>query len=442
LTCSHPLAVDHCCLSRDAQEDDDDVDHDSAPSFDRLNQRLQQDVMRAEGRLKRLVAQQMADATIDASAISILGRMPLSVTCLSLSGDDSTAYAGCKDGSISNWDVQTGQKLHTFKAVSSSRAARATFRSSSSSSSSSSASSVSLAAAPPMKSFMHKHAEHTSGHIGQVLAVSVSSDGHLLASGGTDRMVRIWDTRTNTQVRALKGHRELVSALCFRDGTHTLYTGSHDRTVKVWDIDQLAYVETLFGHQSEVNALDALLQERALSAGGQDRSIRLWKIPEESQLVYRGHTASIDCAKFINEQLYVSGSQDGSMALWMAAKKKALVELPNAHGGASICSLGALAYTDLLASGSNDGYLRFWQAATGAAGTAGKSRAAGGASAGHALQPLHAVPMIGFLNAISFARSGNFMLVGVGQEHRCGRWQRIPEARNGIHMVKLPTTSQ
>ena len=68
--------------------------------------------------------------------------------------------------------------------------------------------------------------------------------------------------------------------------------------------------------------------------------------------------------------------------------------------------------------------------------------AAGGASASNAhtahLNPLASVPLVGFVNALAFAKSGEFLLAGVGQEHRCGRWQRIAEARNGLHIVRLP----
>jgi ribosomal RNA-processing protein 9 len=142
-------------------------------------------------------------------------------------------------------------------------------------------------------------------------------------------------------------------------GSHQLFSGSTDRTVKVWNLDQMAYVDTLFGHQSEVTSLSSLYRDRALSAGS-DMTVRLWKIAEESQLLHRGQTASIDCVAFINEERYFSGSQDGSVSLWRSDKKSPAHVIKNAHGSQWVTSVAALPFTDLVASGSSDGVIRLW----------------------------------------------------------------------------------
>ena len=41
------------------------------------------------------------------------------------------------------------------------------------------------------------------------------------------------------------------------------------------------------------------------------------------------------------------------------------------------------------------------------------------------------------MNSISFANSGRFMVMGVGQEHRMGRWWRLKGVKNGIYIQKL-----
>ena len=43
----------------------------------------------------------------------------------------------------------------------------------------------------------------------------------------------------------------------------------------------------------------------------------------------------------------------------------------------------------------------------------------------------------GFANGVCFHPSGRALLVGIGQEHRLGRWWRIKEARNGILVLPL-----
>ena len=124
--------------------------------------------------------------------------------------------------------------------------------------------------------------------------------------------------------------------------------------------------------------IDSLYKERAISCGV-DHTCRIWKIVEESQLLYRGHTASIDCISMINEESFLTGSQDGcvfssfptardsfacrSVALWNAGHKKPNFVFARAHGKENpwVSSICALPFTDLAVSGSQDGHLNFWQ---------------------------------------------------------------------------------
>lgn len=41
------------------------------------------------------------------------------------------------------------------------------------------------------------------------------------------------------------------------------------------------------------------------------------------------------------------------------------------------------------------------------------------------------------MNALAVARSGRFVLAGMGQEPRLGRWGRDAKARNGVQMHML-----
>ncbi|MEZ4678427.1 MAG: hypothetical protein R2932_29840 [Caldilineaceae bacterium] len=66
--------------------------------------------------------------------------------------------------------------------------------------------------------------------------VAFSADGQYLASGGTDRTVRIWDLETNGEVHSLTGHTADVTAVAFLPGDDLVISGGYDGAVRLWDV--------------------------------------------------------------------------------------------------------------------------------------------------------------------------------------------------------------
>jgi WD40 repeat protein len=69
-----------------------------------------------------------------------------------------------------------------------------------------------------------------------VLAIAFAPDGRTLASGAFDGDVRLWDTTTWAERRALTGHRSEVRALAFAPGGKELATGGVGEVI-LWDAD-------------------------------------------------------------------------------------------------------------------------------------------------------------------------------------------------------------
>ncbi|KAL1893451.1 pre-rRNA processing protein [Ceratocystis pirilliformis] len=325
-------------------------------------------------------------------------------------------------------------------------------------------------------------------HVGEILCVAVSPDGQFVATGGADRRLIIYNAETLTPLRVFTHHRDSVTGLAFRRGTNQLFSSSKDRTVKVWSLNELAYVETLFGHQDDVVDVAALAQERCVSVGSRDRTARLWKVAEESQLVFRGgssdkkkhhqsdpaaaripHEGTMDRVAMIDDELFVTGSDNGSLSLWSVAKKKPLSIVPVAHGfeprllpteasaeiDASssvvpdpcpryITALCTVPYSDLVLSGSWDGYIRVWQLSDDK----------------RTLEPVGVLgdsePVVddqdtekpflvkGVINDIDLfergdrGKDGLCVVAAVGKEHRFGRWKVITGGRNGGVIFEIP----
>ncbi|CAH3183694.1 unnamed protein product [Porites lobata] len=75
-----------------------------------------------------------------------------------------------------------------------------------------------------------------SGHQGPVYGVAMSPNGKILASGGGDKLIILWDPLAEVSLLTLEGHTRYVTCCSFSVDGNWLATGSNDRTLKLWKI--------------------------------------------------------------------------------------------------------------------------------------------------------------------------------------------------------------
>jgi WD40 repeat protein len=75
-----------------------------------------------------------------------------------------------------------------------------------------------------------------------ILCLAFSDDGKYLASGGTDRSIRIWPTDTDTKrptlqsSKTLQHHQQKLQCLAFASDSNILASGS-DGEIKIWNVE-------------------------------------------------------------------------------------------------------------------------------------------------------------------------------------------------------------
>lgn len=75
-----------------------------------------------------------------------------------------------------------------------------------------------------------------AGHVGWVVALAFSPDGHTLASASADQTVRLWDPARQVESRRLLGNTDEVWALAWTADGKSLVSGARDGSVRYWDV--------------------------------------------------------------------------------------------------------------------------------------------------------------------------------------------------------------
>jgi WD40 repeat protein len=92
-----------------------------------------------------------------------------------------------------------------------------------------------LAIAATAAPVLQIQARALEGHTGSVNSVAFSPDGHLLASGGDDKTVRVWDARSGECLHVLEEYPEAVMAVAFSPDGRLLAGGCWTGELMTWD---------------------------------------------------------------------------------------------------------------------------------------------------------------------------------------------------------------
>ncbi|MBW4515807.1 MAG: hypothetical protein KME11_11330 [Timaviella obliquedivisa GSE-PSE-MK23-08B] len=229
------------------------------------------------------------------------------------------------------------------------------------------------------------------GHEGRAWSVAFSPVGQLMASGGDDQTIRLWNVNTGRCLKVLQERSGQVRRVLFSPQGNLLATNSNDNTVKLWDVTSLypqplgeklseqrssssvSRLRTLQGHHQRVYGIAFSPDGQQLITGSEDQTVRLWETSTgECLRVLSGHDRFVLTVAYLtgkklgkesSQNLIASGSDDQTIRLWNAFTGECLQVLTGHTGWVQ-----TLAFSPdgvWLASGSTDMTIKLWDLPTG-----------------------------------------------------------------------------
>lgn len=200
------------------------------------------------------------------------------------------------------------------------------------------------------------------GHKEAIRDLSFSSTDLKFCSCSDDGAVKVWDFARCQEERSLAGHGWDVKSVDWHPQKSLLVSGAKDHLVKLWDAKTGRELCTLHGHKNTVLSVRWNGNGNWVLTASKDQIIKLYDIRTLKELEsYRGHQKDVTCLAWhpFHEELFVSGSYDGTIMHWLVGHEVPQAEVTNAHEN-SVWDLAWHPMGHILCSGSNDHTTKFW----------------------------------------------------------------------------------
>jgi WD40 repeat protein len=182
------------------------------------------------------------------------------------------------------------------------------------------------------------------GHSKAVTCANYSPDNRLLATGGGDGTVKIWETyviakfqeecqnRTDGAAKppypqakkSFTANTAAVTALAYSPDGKRIATCSPDGRVKVWHADTTKLVFTIAAHKGSANAVAYSPDGELIATAGADKTAKLWRassVSKQPVFTLSGHDGPVTSVAFSTDGKYLAAGsgvpkKSGEVVVW------------------------------------------------------------------------------------------------------------------------------
>ena len=200
-----------------------------------------------------------------------------------------------------------------------------------------------------------------------VYTVAFSPDGNLIASGGDDNAVILWDVSRRSDIRTLIGHDDWVRSVAFSPDGRLLASVAMDGSLKLWDVSSGINVTSRKQSDRMEAVAFSLNGEMFATCGHIDGFIDLWSLSKKRishTNRISGHRSAVSSISFSPDGLMLaSAGDDDTVKLWNVADRSEIKSI--AEHSSDVRSIAFAPDGKMLASGSKDNTIKLLEIPSG-----------------------------------------------------------------------------
>jgi WD40 repeat protein len=154
--------------------------------------------------------------------------------------------------------------------------------------------------------------------IGDIYTVAISPDDRLVAAGGSDGKILVWDIATGQNLLNIEAHNGYSFGLVFISDSKKLISGGvDDHYIKIWDLESGICLKS-WQTSASIYRIALSADDQTLACNGENGNVLLWDVKTgQPRQKLTGHDGVIICVAFQPQgKLLASSSFDSTIKVW------------------------------------------------------------------------------------------------------------------------------
>ncbi len=191
-------------------------------------------------------------------------------------------------------------------------------------------------------------------------ATALAARGKLALTGHSEGVVTLWEINTpSAPLQVLEDHKNPVQALAFSPANGMLASGGADKAVKLWNAAQISLMRTYDKMPDFVTALAFSDDGETFAAGTLNGRIRVMSIDRRRYRTVRAHEGSIIGLEFDGADTYISAGKDGTIKKWSTHRRRHIARFGGS--GSELTTFDLAPDRTQLLTGDSKGYITIWR---------------------------------------------------------------------------------